>query len=83
MTVTMSIKSTTKIIAPTLRAAVNLRSSSIPTDLAKTSTALLSAAPSGGKHTLPDLPYDYAALERKFFTNYFCFYYHCTTQIID
>ncbi len=26
-------------------------------------TAMLSSAPSGGKHTLPDLPYDYNAIE--------------------
>jgi len=42
---------------------VHLRSSNIKTDLAKSSAALLSSAPSGGKHTLPDLPYDYATLE--------------------
>lgn len=46
-----------------LRAAVNLRSSKLPTEIAKSSAALLSSAPSGGKHTLPDLAYDYGALE--------------------
>lgn len=46
-----------------LRAALNLQSSKIPEQLAKSSAAFLSSAPSGGKHTLPDLSYDYAALE--------------------
>jgi hypothetical protein len=47
-------------------AAVNLNSSKIPTELAKSSAAFLSAAPSGGKHTLPDLSYDYGALARTY-----------------
>ena len=55
-----------KVLAPSLQAAVHLRSSNIKTDLAKSSAALLSSAPSGGKHTLPDLPYDYATLERTY-----------------
>jgi len=46
-----------------IRVATHLRSSKIPTELLKTSTSYLSAAPSGGKHVLPDLPYDYGALE--------------------
>jgi Fe-Mn family superoxide dismutase len=45
-----------------LRAAVNLGSSKLPTEVAKSSAALLSSV-SGTKHTLPDLPYDYNALE--------------------
>eukprot|EP00550_Attheya_septentrionalis_P008971 CAMPEP_0198281102 /NCGR_PEP_ID=MMETSP1449-20131203/1097_1 /TAXON_ID=420275 /ORGANISM="Attheya septentrionalis, Strain CCMP2084" /LENGTH=236 /DNA_ID=CAMNT_0043976737 /DNA_START=24 /DNA_END=734 /DNA_ORIENTATION=+ len=51
------------IVGQGLRAAANLRSSNIPTEFAKSSAAFLSAAPSGGKHALPDLAYDYAALE--------------------
>jgi len=47
-----------------LRAAVNLQSSTIPTQLARTSTAFLSSAAAGGPTaTLPDLSYDYNALE--------------------
>jgi len=52
-----------KIIGSSLRAAVNVRSSALPEKVAKSAAAYLSAAPSGGKHELPDLPYDYAALE--------------------
>jgi Fe-Mn family superoxide dismutase len=56
-----------KILADSaLRAAVNLQSSKLPTQVAKNSAALLSSL-SGTKHTLPDLPYDYNALERKYF----------------
>ena len=51
------------IIPSTLRAAANLRSSSMPKEVAKKAAAMLSSAPSGGKHTLPDLPYDYNAIE--------------------
>lgn len=47
-----------------LRSAVNLRSSTLPSELAKTSAKLFSAY-GGASHTLPDLPYDYNALERK------------------
>mmetsp|Transcript_22869 Transcript_22869/g.47704 ORF Transcript_22869/g.47704 Transcript_22869/m.47704 type:complete len:241 (+) Transcript_22869:102-824(+) len=43
-------------------ATVHVQSSKIPTELAKSSTALFSAY-SGGAATLPDLPYDYNALE--------------------
>lgn len=48
-----------------LRAAVHLPSSKLPTEVAKSSTALFSAlSGSGGKSfSLPDLPYDYNALE--------------------
>jgi len=46
-----------------LRAAAHVNSSKLPTELAKSSAAFLSSSPSGGKHTLPDLPYDYNALE--------------------
>ncbi len=52
------------IVGPALRTAVNLHSSKLPKELAKSSAAFLSSAPSGGVVTLPDLPYDYAALER-------------------
>jgi len=45
------------------RAAAHVNSSTIPKELAKTSAAFLSSAPAGGKHTLPDLAYDYNALE--------------------
>jgi superoxide dismutase, Fe-Mn family len=52
-----------KIVGNTaLRAAVNLHSSKLPTELTKSSTALFSAL-SGVKATLPDLTYDYNALE--------------------
>jgi hypothetical protein len=47
-----------------LGAALHLRSSKVPTELAKSSAALFSAY-GGAKQTLPDLPYDYGALERK------------------
>lgn len=47
-----------------LKAAVNLRSSKVPSELLKSSTALFSAY-GGAKPRLPDLPYDYSALERK------------------
>jgi len=55
---------TSKIIVNSaLKAASNLRSEILPRDVSKLATAMLSSAPSGGKHTLPDLPYDYNALE--------------------
>ena len=47
-----------------LRAVVNLHSSKIPADIAKSTTALFSAY-GGAAKTLPDLSYDYGALERK------------------
>lgn len=59
----MSAGSITKFITPSLKAAINGRSSKISTELLKSSTALLSSAPEGGKHTLPSLSYDYGALE--------------------
>jgi hypothetical protein len=52
------------VIDSALRAAVNLQSSKLPTELAKSSAALLSSL-SANKIALPDLPYDYNALERK------------------
>jgi hypothetical protein len=52
------------IVDSALRAAAHLRSSKVPTEVAKSSAALFSAY-GGAKHTLPDLPYDYNALERK------------------
>jgi hypothetical protein len=51
------------VVDSALRAAAHLRSSNIPTQVAKTSAALFSAY-GGGKITLPDLAYDYGALER-------------------
>jgi hypothetical protein len=53
------------IVDSALRAAVNLRSGKIPSDIAKSSAALFSAY-GGAKHTLPDLTYDYGALERTY-----------------
>ena len=59
------IMSGSKIVVDSaLRAAVSLRSSKIPSELAKSSAALFSAY-GGTKQTLPDLPYDYGALERE------------------
>ena len=40
-----------------------MRSSKLNAEVAKSASAYLSSAPSGGKHSLPDLAYDYAALE--------------------
>lgn len=54
-----------KILDTALRAAVNVRSATLPPEITKTSAALFSAY-GGAQHTLPDLPYDYDALERKF-----------------
>ena len=51
------------IIDSALRAAVNLPSSTIPSNVARTSAAWLSSVSAGGAVTLPDLPYDYNALE--------------------
>jgi Fe-Mn family superoxide dismutase len=50
------------VLDSALRAAVHLPSSKLPTEVAKSSTALFSAL-SGVKATLPDLAYDYNALE--------------------
>ena len=54
------------LLSPALRAAAHVSSSKLPKELIKSSAAFLSSAPSGGKHTLPDLPYDYNALEGEF-----------------
>eukprot|EP00804_Cyclotella_cryptica_P025430 CCRYP_017188-RB/>CCRYP_017188-RB protein AED:0.06 eAED:0.06 QI:316/1/1/1/0/0/4/1508/150 len=51
------------ILSPALRAAVHVHSSKLNPEAAKLAAAYLSSAPSGGKHVLPDLPYDYAALQ--------------------
>jgi superoxide dismutase, Fe-Mn family len=51
------------IIDSTLRAVAHVRSSTMPKEVIKSASAFLSSAPSGGKHTLPDLPYDYNAIE--------------------
>ena len=50
------------ILDKALRSAVNLNSSKLPTELAKSSTALFSAL-SDTSFVLPDLAYDYNALE--------------------
>jgi Fe-Mn family superoxide dismutase len=50
------------IIDSAVRAAANLRSSKLPTEIVKTSTALFSAH-GGAKQSLPDLSYDFGALE--------------------
>jgi hypothetical protein len=52
------------IVDSVLRAAVNLRSSKIPSEVARSSAALFSVY-GGAKQTLPSLSYDYGALERK------------------
>lgn len=52
------------IVDAALRAAVNVRSSTIPSAIAKTSSALLSSLASTPAK-LPDLAYDYNALERE------------------
>lgn len=56
-----------QIITPALRAAsIHVRSSNLSPALSKSAAAHLSTAPAGGGgvvHTLPDLRYDYAALE--------------------
>lgn len=49
------------ILDTALCAAAHLRSSRLPSQVAKSGAAFLSS--SGGKHTLPDLSYDYGALE--------------------
>ena len=52
------------IVDSAFKAAVHLRSSKIPKELAKSSAALFSAY-GGAAQSLPDLKYDYGALERK------------------
>lgn len=49
------------VVDSALRAASHLRSSKMPSEVAKSGAALFSAY--GGTHTLPDLAYDYGALE--------------------
>jgi len=53
------------IVDSALKAAAHLRSSKLPSEVAKSSAALFSAY-GGATHTLPDLKYDYGALERKY-----------------
>uniref|UniRef100_A0A7S1CWY5 Superoxide dismutase n=1 Tax=Cyclophora tenuis TaxID=216820 RepID=A0A7S1CWY5_CYCTE len=60
---TMASSTGSKLLNSAIRAAVHVNSAKLPTELAKSSAAYLSSAPSGGTHTLPDLPYDYNALE--------------------
>lgn len=50
------------ILDSALRAAVNVGSSKLPSEITKSSTALLSSL-AGTSHKLPDLAYDYNALE--------------------
>ena len=59
------IMASSKLISPALRAALNLHSSKLPAATSQLASAHLSSAPSGGKHELPGLKYDYGALERK------------------
>ena len=51
------------IVESTIRAAVHVGSSKIPSKIAKSSAALFTAF-GGSKPSLPDLPYDYGALAR-------------------
>lgn len=51
------------ILDSAIRSAVNLQSSKIPSSVARSSAAWLSSVSAGGAATLPDLPYDYNALE--------------------
>ena len=53
------------IVDSTLRAAAHVRSSRLPKEVSMKAAAMLSSAPSGGAHTLPDLSYDYNAIERE------------------
>jgi|EP01083_Nonionella_stella_P042976 Fe-Mn family superoxide dismutase len=56
--------SSSKLIIPSaIRAAAHVRSSKLPKEVSKMASAMLSSAPSGGKHALPDLTYDYNAME--------------------
>ena len=61
---------TTRKASGIVAASIHLPSSKVPSELVKSSTALFSAySSSGGDNksvTLPDLPYDYNALERTF-----------------
>lgn len=60
----MSYNTAKQLINPAIRAAsVHVRSSTLPKDLIKSSSSFLSNTPTGGKIVLPDLPYDYNALE--------------------
>eukprot|EP00553_Chaetoceros_curvisetus_P014171 CAMPEP_0204638204 /NCGR_PEP_ID=MMETSP0717-20131115/38825_1 /ASSEMBLY_ACC=CAM_ASM_000666 /TAXON_ID=230516 /ORGANISM="Chaetoceros curvisetus" /LENGTH=241 /DNA_ID=CAMNT_0051657895 /DNA_START=25 /DNA_END=750 /DNA_ORIENTATION=- len=51
------------VVDSAMRAAAHLRSSKLPKEVSKMASAMLSSAPSGGAHTLPDLTYDYNAME--------------------
>jgi len=57
----MSIKHI--LLEPLTRISTHVRSSTLPHELKTSACALLSSTPTGGKHTLPNLPYDYNALE--------------------
>jgi hypothetical protein len=66
------------IVDSALRTAVHLRSSTLPSELIKSSQVLFSAI-GAKKQTLPDLPYDYDALARKFLSiiSSKCFLWRC------
>lgn len=65
MTMTAAASISATIVKQALRAsAVHVQSSKLPTELAKSTTACLSSSSSSSnKAILPDLPYDYNALE--------------------
>jgi len=48
---------------PLTRISTHIRSSTLSHELKTSACALLSSTPTSGKHTLPNLPYDYNALE--------------------
>ena len=53
----------TKVLNYNTRSIMHLRSCELPKELSKMASSLLSSTPEGGKHVLPDLTYDYNALE--------------------
>ena len=57
--------SSKKILDPLIRISTHVRSSTLSHELKTSACALLSSTPTSGKHTLPNLPYDYNALERE------------------
>jgi superoxide dismutase len=62
------------IVDSALKAAAHLRSSKIPSEVVKSTAALFSAF-GGAKHVLPDLPYDYGALERTYIRLCLCLFF--------
>jgi len=59
--------SPSKFVSQALRSAVHLKNEKVPSTLAKSTAALFSAY-GGSKAVLPDLKYDYGALERMYCT---------------